>query len=42
LAWWDETLVNELSLTKDLLVFTACVVTLTYTDPEALSYEIFT
>ena len=42
LAWWDETLVNELSLTKDLMVFTACVVTLTYTDPEALSYEIFT
>ena len=31
-----------MSLTKDLLVFTACVVTLTYTDPEALSYEIFT
>lgn len=26
LVWWDETLTNELALTTDLMVFTACVV----------------
>ena len=42
LVWWDETLTNELALTKDLLVLWVLVIFWTYTDPEALSYEIFT
>ncbi len=41
LVWWDEVLSNELALTSDLMVFTACVVWWMYTEPEALSYEIF-
>jgi hypothetical protein len=25
LTWWDETFMNELSLTKDILIATFCV-----------------
>ena len=42
LSWYDEVLTNELSLTKDLLVLWAFAIFWVYTDPEALSYEIFT
>lgn len=42
LVWFDETLINELGLTKDLLKLWAFVIFVFYTDPEALNYEIFT
>ena len=42
LQWFDETLLNELALTKDLLILWALAILFVYTDPEALSYEIFT
>jgi len=42
LAWWDETLSNELGLTKDLLKMWLFVIFWIYSDPEALNYEIFT
>ena len=41
LVWFDETLLNELSLTKDLLVFITLISWLLFTDPEALAYENF-
>ena len=41
LVWFDETLLNELSLTKDLLIFITLISWLLFTDPEALAYENF-
>jgi len=41
LVWFDETLLNELSLTKDLLIFITLICWLLFTDPEALAYENF-
>ena len=41
LVWFDETLLNELSLTKDLLIFIILISWLLFTDPEALAYENF-
>ena len=41
LSWWDETLMNELALCKDIFVFTTLVCWWMFTDPEALTYENF-
>lgn len=41
LNWWDEALSNELSKLLDFLLILGCVGELLYSDPEALSYEIF-
>ncbi len=39
--WWDEALSNELGKLVDFLVILACIGELLYSEPEALSYEIF-
>jgi hypothetical protein len=41
MTWFDETLMSELSLCLNLLVFTTCVNCLFFTDPEAITYENF-
>ena len=41
LTWWDETFMNELSLTKDIFMATFCVNWILFCDPEALTYENF-
>lgn len=41
LTRWDETFMNELSLTKDILIATFCVNWILFCDPEALTYENF-
>ena len=39
--WWDEALSNELRLLVNCLVIMGCIGELLYSEPEALSYEIF-
>ncbi len=41
LNWWDEALSNELGKLLDFLLILGCVGELLYSEPEALSYEIF-
>jgi len=41
LNWWDEALFNELCLLVNFLIVILCLAELFYTQPEALSYEIF-
>ena len=41
LNWWDEALSNELRLLINCLVILGCVGEYLYSEPEALSYEIF-
>jgi len=41
LNWWDEALSNELGLLLDFIVVLGCIGELLYSEPEALSYEIF-
>lgn len=41
LNWWDEVLANELGLLSNFLVILGCIGVLLYSQPEALSYEIF-
>jgi quinol-cytochrome oxidoreductase complex cytochrome b subunit len=41
MAWWDEALVNELSKTIDIILLVSLCCFFLYTEPEALSYEIF-
>jgi len=41
LNWWDEALSNELCLLLDFIVVLGCIGELLYSEPEALSYEIF-
>ena len=41
LNWWDEALANELGFLLDFLVILGCIGEFLYSDPEALSYEIF-
>lgn len=41
LNWWDEALTNELGKLLDFFVILGCVCEFLYSDPEALSYEIF-
>ncbi len=39
--WWDETLSNEIRLLLNFLVVLGCAGELLYSEPEALTYEIF-
>lgn len=41
LNWWDEALSNELRLLVNCLVIMGCIGEFLYSEPEALSYEIF-
>jgi hypothetical protein len=41
LNWWDEALSNELGILLNFLVILGCICEFLYSDPEALSYEIF-
>jgi len=41
LNWWDEALSNELGKLLDFIIILGCIGELLYSDPEALSYEIF-
>lgn len=41
LNWWDEALINELGMLLDLIVISVCIAEFLYSDPEALSYELF-
>lgn len=41
LNWWDEALSNELRLLVNCLVILGCIGEFLYSEPEALSYEIF-
>ena len=41
LNWWDEALSNELGVLLNFLVILGCICEFLYSDPEALSYEIF-
>ena len=41
LNWWDEALSNELSLLINFLIILGCIGVFLYSEPEALSYEIF-
>ena len=41
LNWWDEALSNELGLLLDFILVLGCLGELFYSEPEALSYEIF-
>ena len=41
LNWWDEALSNELGMLMDFIIILGCVGEFLYSDPEALSYEIF-
>lgn len=41
LNWWDEALSNELRLLINCLVILGCIGEFLYSEPEALSYEIF-
>jgi len=41
LNWWDEALSNELGLLLNFLVILGCIGVFLYSEPEALSYEIF-
>lgn len=41
LNWWDEALSNELSKLLQFLVILGCIGEFLYSEPEALSYEIF-
>jgi quinol-cytochrome oxidoreductase complex cytochrome b subunit len=41
LAWWDEALSSELSHALDLFIIVTLVCWFLYTEPEALTYEIF-
>jgi hypothetical protein len=41
MAWWDEGLSNELGNTIDLFMIVFIVSLFLYSEPEALSYEIF-
>jgi hypothetical protein len=41
LNWWDEVLANELGLLLNFLVILGCIGVILYSQPEALSYEIF-
>ena len=41
LNWWDEALSNELGLLLDFILILGCLGELFYSEPEALSYEIF-
>lgn len=41
MAWWDEALSNELGHMLDAIVVTVIVCWYLYSEPEALSYEIF-
>ena len=41
LNWWDEAFANELSLLVNFLVILGCIGVFLYSEPEALSYEIF-
>ncbi len=41
LNWWDEALSNELGLLLNFIVVLGCIGEFLYSEPEALSYEIF-
>lgn len=41
MVWWDEALSNELSMSIDILMIIALFFWFFYTEPEALTYEIF-
>jgi len=41
LNWWDEVLVNELGKAIEVLTLAGVICFFLYTEPEALSYEIF-
>jgi hypothetical protein len=41
LNWWDEALSNELGLLLNFIIILGCVGEFLYSEPEALSYEIF-
>jgi len=41
LNWWDEVLANELILLLNFLIVLGCICEILYSEPEALSYEIF-
>jgi hypothetical protein len=41
LSWWDEALSNEFSKFIDFVVILSCIAEILYSEPEALSYEIF-
>lgn len=41
LNWWDEALSNELSFLLNFIVVLGCIGEFLYSEPEALSYEIF-
>jgi len=41
MVWWDEALSNELSHMMDVIVIMALACWFLYTEPEALTYEIF-
>lgn len=41
MAWWDEALSNEIGHMLDVLVVVVFICAYLYTEPEALSYEIF-
>ena len=41
LNWWDEALSNELGLLLNFIVILGCIGEFLYSEPEALSYEIF-
>jgi len=41
LNWWDEALSNELGLLINFIAILGCVGAFLYSEPEALSYEIF-
>jgi hypothetical protein len=41
MAWWDEALSNELGHMLDVLIISVIICWYLYSEPEALSYEIF-
>lgn len=41
MVWWDEALSNELSMFFLMIGLITVIFFFMYTDPEALSYEIF-
>jgi len=41
MSYWDEAIANEFSHAMDVLIIVTVVAWFVYTEPEALSYEIF-